>query len=398
MPRTDLHYKALPGSIWTLGFVSMFMDISSEMVHGLLPVFLVTILGASATSVGLVEGFAEGIALITRVFSGYLSDRTGKRKSLIITGYLLGTLTKPFFALATSVATVFGARAIDRVGKGIRGSPRDALIADLTPEHQRGAAYGLRQSLDSVGAFIGPLLAIALMTLLHDDFRRVFWLAVIPGLIAVGILVFFIREPERHAPAIVKAPVQVTQVNVLGAAYWTVLGLGIIFTLARFSEAFLLLRAEQLGLAANLVPGILVILSLFFALGAYPAGYLSDRIGRTTLLVLGLVTLTIADIVLAMAHSVLFVIIGSAIWGLHMAFTQGIFSALVADTCAQNLRGTAFGIFGLATGTAIIIASVLAGWLWDQYGAFATFLAGAGFSLLTLMGMLVLRKMRGTFH
>jgi MFS family permease len=382
----------LPRGIWALGLVSAFMDISSEMIHGLLPAFLVTVIGASATSVGLIEGAGEGFALITRVFSGYLSDRLERRKGLIVSGYLLGTLTKPLFALAGGVGLVFGARLLDRFGKGLRGAPRDALIADLAPAHQWGAAYGLRQALDSVGAFVGPLLAVAIMALTADDFRTVFWLAGLPGVVAVAILVLGVREPAGRTAKPVRAPVNATDLRRLDRAYWLVLGVGIVFSMARFSEAFLLLRAEAAGLAPGLVPLVLVIISLVYALGAYPVGLLSDRLGRLRLLGAGLAFLILADLILAAATGVWQVAAGAALWGLHLAFTQGLFSALVADTSSVSVRGTAFGVYGLVTGVAVLLASVLAGWLWDHYGAPATFLTGALFSLLALAGFEILRR------
>jgi MFS family permease len=382
----------LPRGIWALGLVSAFMDISSEMIHGLLPAFLVTVIGASATSVGLIEGAGEGFALITRVFSGYLSDRLERRKGLIVSGYLLGTLTKPLFALAGGVGLVFGARLLDRFGKGLRGAPRDALIADLVPAHQWGSAYGLRQALDSVGAFIGPLLAVAIMALTADDYRAVFWLAALPGAVAVTILIAGVREPARPSAKPARLPLNATDLRRLGRPYWQVLAAGVVFSMARFSEAFLLLRAEDTGLAPGMVPLVLVIISLVYALGAYPVGWLSDRVGRLHLLGAGLAFLIIADLILAAATGVWQVAAGAALWGLHLAFTQGLFSALVADTSAASVRGTAFGVYGLVTGVAVLLASVLAGWLWDRYGAPATFLAGALFSLLALAGFEVLRR------
>jgi MFS family permease len=382
----------LPRGIWALGLVSAFMDISSEMIHGLLPAFLVTVIGASATSVGLIEGAGEGFALITRVFSGYLSDRLKRRKSLIVSGYLLGTLTKPLFALAGGVGLVFGARLLDRFGKGLRGAPRDALIADLAPAHQWGAAYGLRQALDSVGAFVGPLLAVVVMALTANDYRTVFWLAGLPGAVAVTVLIWGVREPAGRTMKPVSLPVNATDLRRLDRAYWQVLGVGIVFSMARFSEAFLLLRAESAGLAPGRVPLVLVIISLVYALGAYPVGWLSDRVGRLRLLGAGLAFLILADLILAAASGVWQVTAGAALWGLHLAFTQGLFSALVADTSAVSVRGAAFGVYGLVTGVAVLMASVLAGWLWDRYGAPATFLAGALFSLLALTGFEVLRR------
>jgi MFS family permease len=385
--------RQIPRGVWALGLVSLFMDISSEMIHALLPVFLVTVLGAGATLVGVIEGVGEALALITRLFSGMLSDRLRRRKPLVLAGYLLGAVSKPLFALAGSASNVLGARSLDRLGKGIRGAPRDALIADLVSPDMRGAAFGLRQSLDSFGAVLGPLLALALMALTHDDYRTVFWYAFLPGLASVLIIVFLVREPPHpaHSPARLW---RLRDAALLGRAYWAVLALGVVFTLARFSEAFILLRAEQLGVAPTYVPLMLVILSLAFALGAYPAGHLSDRIGRARLLLPGVLALVAADAVLAFATGPLLVGVGAALWGIHMALTQGLFAALVVDTCPARLRGTAFGVFGLASGLAILCASVLAGLLWDLVGAPATFLGGAGFALVTGVGALALWRMR----
>jgi len=383
--------RPLPKTIWALGFVSLFMDISSEIIHSLLPLFMVSVLGASLTTVGFIEGLGEGLALIVRVFSGTLSDKLGKRKFLLVMGYSMGTLSKPLFALAQGAGLVATARSLDRIGKGLRGAPRDALVADLTPEDQRGAAYGLRQSLDSIGAFVGPMAAIVLMMLLANDFRSVFWLAVIPGAIAVTLLITVIKEPAKPASASNKDHLSATDVPALGSVYWLVLTVGMVFTLARFSEAFLLVRAQDVGLAAQWIPGILALLSLFYALGAYPAGKLSDRIGRGRLLNAGLLLLLLSHITLATATHYVHVAIGAALWGLHMAFTQGIFAALIADITGHQRRGTAFGLFGLASGIAVLLASVIAGLLWDQFGAAATFYAGALFTLLTLAGYSLLR-------
>ncbi len=372
----------IPRSIWMLGFVSLFMDISSELIHSLLPVFMVTSLGATMLVVGIVEGVAEATALIVKVFSGTLSDWLGKRKGLAVLGYGLGALSKPVFALAFSVHWVFAARFMDRIGKGIRGAPRDALIADLAAPEIRGAAYGLRQSLDTVGAFLGPLLAVALMLLWAGDFRAVFWFAVIPAALSVMLLIFGVREPEsgagRRSPA---SPIRWQTLAELGRAYWWVVAAGGVFTLARFSEAFLILRAQQLGLADTYAPLVLVVMNLVFAVSAYPMGRLADRMSHKTLLGLGLMVLVVADLVLANAQTLPAVAIGVAIWGLHMGMTQGLLATMVADTAPAHLRGTAFGFFNLASGIAMLIASVLAGVLWDQFGAAVTFYGGAAISV-----------------
>lgn len=379
--------RQIPVGIWMLGFVSMLMDISSEMVHSLLPLFMVGTLGASAFAVGLIEGLAESTALIVKVFSGTLSDYLGKRKGLALFGYALGALTKPIFAVANTTGIVLTARLLDRVGKGVRGAPRDALVADLAPPQLRGAAFGLRQSLDTVGAFLGPLLAVGLMLLWANDFRKVFWVAVIPGLLAVVLLLFGVREPERHQTGKRTNPVRRDNLKRLGAPYWWVVGIGAVFTLARFSEAFLVLRAQQGGIPIALVPLVMVAMNLIYAVSAYPFGKLSDRMSHSKLLALGLGVLVAADLVLAINDHWAVVLIGVALWGLHMGITQGLLATMVADTAPADLRGTAYGVFNLASGIAMLISSVLAGLLWDRLGASSTFYAGAVFCIVALIGL-----------
>ncbi len=378
----------IPRGVWVLGFVSLLMDISSEMVHSLLPLFMVTALGVSALTVGLIEGLAESTALMVKVFSGALSDYLGKRKGLALFGYALGALTKPLFAIAPGAGLVLTARLLDRVGKGIRGAPRDALVADITPAHLRGAAFGLRQSLDTVGALLGPLIAVGLMLLWADDFRAVFWVAVIPGLMAVGLLFFGLREPERAPAAKRTNPIRRDNLRRLSAAYWWVVAIGAVFTLARFSEAFLVLRAHQGGIALALVPLVMVAMNLIYALSAYPFGKLSDRMSHTRLLAVGLAVLCAADLVLASSNHWTVVLAGAALWGVHMGLTQGLLATMVADTAPADLRGTAFGFFNLVSGVAMLIASILAGWLWDSMGAAATFYVGALFCVIALAGLL----------
>jgi len=377
----------IPAGIWVLGFVSMLMDISSEMIHSLLPLFMVGTLGASASVVGLIEGLAESTALIVKVFSGAISDYLGKRKGLAVFGYALGALTKPLFAIASTSGMVLTARLLDRVGKGVRGAPRDALVADIAPPEVRGAAFGLRQSLDTVGAFLGPLLAVGLMLLWANDFRAVFWVAVIPGLLAVTLLLFGVREPERHVGEKRTNPIRRESLERLSGAYWWVVGVGAVFTLARFSEAFLVLRAQQGGIAVALVPLVMVAMNVVYATSAYPFGKLSDRISHKSLLASGLVVLIVADLVLAMNDHWTTVLAGVALWGIHMGMTQGLLATMVADTAPADLRGTAFGFFNLVSGLAMLVASVVAGLLWDQLGASFTFYAGAAFSVVALLGL-----------
>ena len=377
--------RQIPAGIWVLGLVSMLMDISSEMVHSLLPMFMVTTLGTSVLVVGLIEGLAEATALVVKVFSGALSDYLGKRKGLAVLGYAMGALSKPLFALAPGIGLIVTARLIDRVGKGIRGAPRDALVADIAPAHLRGAAFGLRQSLDTVGAFLGPLIGVGLMLLWANDFRAVFWVAVVPGLMAVALLWFGLREPQTNRPAGATNPIRRDNLRRLRAAYWWVVGIGAAFTLARFSEAFLVLRAQQSGIAMALVPLVMVAMNLVYAASAYPFGKLSDRMPHHRLLVWGLLVLVVADLVLARANGPAGVLLGVALWGIHMGMTQGLLATMVADAAPADLRGTAFGLFNLMSGGAMLLASVVAGGLWDVWGPAATFYAGAGFCVLTLV-------------
>lgn len=363
------------------------MDTSSELVHSLLPVFLVTGLGASMTSVGLIEGVAEATALITKIFSGTLSDYLGRRKALTALGYGLATITKPLFPLAGSVGMVLTARFIDRIGKGIRGAPRDALVADLSPPHVRGASFGLRQALDTIGAFAGPVLAIFAMGLLANDIRAVFWIAVIPALVSITILLAFVHEPDRKVETgTPRVPLRLADIGTLSGAYWAVVTVGGVLTLARFSEAFLVLRASDTGLAVALVPLVLVVMNLVYAASAYPAGVWSDRAGRRVVLLAGVGVLLLADLVLAAASDVWMVMGGVALWGLHMGLTQGLLATMVTDTAPPALRGTAFGVFNLVSGVALLVASMLAGLLWDRFGPSGTFAAGAIFSLFSLIG------------
>lgn len=378
----------LPAGVWALGFVSLLMDVSSEMIHSLLPLFMVGTLGASALTVGLIEGVAESTALIVKIFSGALSDYLGKRKALTVVGYALGAFTKPLFALAPSVGVVLTARFLDRIGKGVRGAPRDALLADIVPAEVRGAAFGLRQSLDSAGAFLGPLLAVGLMLLWANDFRAVFWVAVVPGVLAVALLIFGVREPEQHRGEKNTNPIRRENLKRLSASYWWVVGIGAVFTLARFSEAFLVLRAGQTGIPLALVPLVMVAMNLVYAGSAYPFGRLSDRMSHKALLAWGLVVLVAADVVLASNDHWGTVLLGVMLWGIHMGMTQGLLATMVADTAEADLRGTAFGFFNLVSGIAMLIASAVAGLLWDQLGASYTFYAGAAFCAVALLGVI----------
>lgn len=386
--------KALPPTVWALGFTSLFMDVSSELIHGLLPLFLVVNLGASAAILGLVEGIAEAAAQIVKVFSGWLSDTLRRRKLLAVVGYGLAAVTKPLFPLASTVSLVAFARLVDRIGKGIRGAPRDALVADVTPPEQRGAAFGLRQSLDTVGATLGPLAAIGLMALFDDDIRTVLWFAVIPAVISVAILLIFVRDPgppHAQATGAKRVPIKLRDLQGLGRFYWFVVGAGAVFTLARFSEAFLVIRAYDAGLPLGLAPAVIAVMSIVFALTAYPAGRLQDRFGARPPLLAGLAALVAADLLLAFGSGLVAVFLAIGLWGLHLGLTQGVLSALVAQAAPARLRGTAFGVFGLTVGVATLVASVIAGILWEVVSPEATFLAGAGFAGVAMVAFLALR-------
>lgn len=385
LPGGTVARPAIPRTVWMLGFVSLFMDLSSELVHSLLPVLLVTTLGASPMMLGLIEGVAEATALIVKIFSGAISDFVGKRRVLLLTGYGLAALTKPLFPLAGSAETVFVARFLDRIGKGIRGAPRDALVADVAPPEIRGACFGLRQSMDTVGAFLGPAAAIALMLVFAGNIRSVMWFAVIPAMLCVALIALGVDEPA-HASGEhrFRSPIRAGILKRFPARYWWVVLIGTVFTLARFSEAFLILRAQQLGLSATWAPAVMVVMSVFYTLSAYPVGILSDRMSRNHLLGVGLLLLVAADVVLAQTQSVAGAMLGVTLWGLHMGFSQGLLAAMVADTTPAELRGTAFGVFNLASGLCMLAASVLAGWLWETHGAAATFHAGAVFCVVAL--------------
>lgn len=397
--NTSAPWRALPLGIWAMGFASLLMDASSEMIHSLLPVFMVSVLGVSMVTVGVIEGIAEATAAILKVFSGTLSDYLGKRKMLMVLGYGLAAFTKPVFPLASSIGWVFTARFIDRIGKGIRGAPRDALIADITQPRLRGAAYGLRQALDSVGALIGPLLAVVFMMLFADDIRAVMWVAVIPAFISVALLIAYVREPEGAAPGgAAGAPLTLAAAKRLPLRYWMVVLVGAVFTLARFSEAFLVLRAQDIGLQLAYIPVVMVVMNIFYAGAAYPAGAAADRLSARTLLFVGLALLIAADLLLALVSSAPGVFAGASLWGLHMAFTQGLLSKLVADTAPADLRGTGFGLFNLISGGALLLASVIAGALWSALGASFTFLAGAGFAAVAACGLLATLRHRRRRH
>ena len=377
--------QKIPRGVWVLGLVSLFMDLSSEMIHALLPVFLVGTLGASATLLGLIEGAAEATAQIMKLFSGLVSDRFGNRKMLALLGYGVAAVVKPLFPLAQSVGTIFAARMADRVGKGIRGSPRDAMIADITPPEMRGAAFGLRQSLDTVGAFLGPLAAVGLMTYFADNVRSVLWFATIPAALAVLLLALGVKEPAVAKSTEKRPGFNLETAKLLGGNFWLVTLAGAMLMLARFSEAFLIIKASEVGLSARYIPLVLVVMSVVYSLTSYPAGAFSDVFGRRGLLLIGLAVLLLSDVVLGYSGSINTMFLGVALWGLHMGLTQGLLSAMVADAAPPHLRGTSFGVFSLVSGVVMLLASALAGYLWDTEGSRATFMAGASFTAMALV-------------
>lgn len=394
LSKSTSTWRRIPAGIWALGFVSLLADIASEMVHSLLPVFLVSVIGASVWAVGLIEGVAESTALMIRVFSGVLSDYFGKRKPLAVLGYGLGAASKPLFALASTANMVFVARMIDRIGKGIRGAPRDALVADLAPPELRGASFGLRQSLDTVGAFLGPLLAVALMLLWANDFRAVFWVAAIPGFLSVALLVMGVRELKTSGSSRRTNPISKRNLKRLSARYWWVVGIGAAFALARFSEAFLILRVQQGGLPLAYAPLVLVAMNIIYSAFAFPFGTLSDSTSHSRLLIWGLIVLVAADAMLAWSNRWTWAWAGVSLWGLHMAMTQGLLSTMVAAAAPAELRGTAFGFFNLVSGVSMLLASLLAGLLWDRFGAAYTFLAGGAFAFVASLLVLIYARDR----
>ena len=379
----------IPPGVWTLGFVSLLMDTSSELVHALLPLYMVGVLGASVFVVGIVEGVAEAIALMVRVFSGYWSDALSRRKPLVVLGYAMGAVSKLVFPLAPSLGFVVAARFVDRVGKGIRGAPRDALIADLTHPSVRGASFGLRQALDSVGAILGPLVAIVAIGYFAGDFRAAFWLAIPPAVLCVALLCIGVREADDRAARApdVNAKLSWRDVRRLDRRFVIVTVIASVLTLARFSEAFLVLRGQGVGLGTLGAPWVMVAMTVVYAACALPAGRLADRGHAKALLSAGAAALVASDVVLALAANSAGVLVGAGLWGLHMALTQGLLAALVAATAPPDLRGTAFGVFGLACGVALLVASALAGYLWQAIGPSATFIAGATFAGIAWMAL-----------
>lgn len=390
-----MNRPALPRSVWVLGFVSLFMDLSSEIVHALLPLFITVTLGASVTVLGAIDGVAEATASFAKLAGGRLSDKQQKRKPWILAGYGLAAVAKPLFALAGTPLTVLGARLVDRTAKGLRGAPRDALIADETPPEQRGAAFGLRQSLDTVGALLAPLAAAGLMICLAGDIRTIFWIAVIPAFVSVAIILFFLREPERHAGT-AKAPPLLQSFSEVDRGCRRVILVAFLFTLARFSEAFLMLKAVEAGLSLTLAPLVLVVFNLTYVALSFPAGALADRRDPRAILATGIGVLVVGNVVLATTTGLAGLVVGVSLWGAHMALTQGLFAKLIADVAPANLRATSFGLFHVATGISLLLASVGAGLIWDQAGSSAAFLASAGFAAVAGAMLWLMPRKRAT--
>ena len=375
----------MPATVWALGFVSLFMDASSELIHSLLPLFLSVSLGASMEAIGFIEGVAEAIAQLGKLVSGVLSDRIAARKPWMLAGYGLSTIVKPLFPLAAGIPMVAAARFLDRIGKGLRDSPRDALLADATPANVRGAAYGLRQGLDTTGAFLGPLAAAGLLILYADDIRSALWWAALPAVLCVLTLALFVPEPPKRTAPEPKPRPTLQNLHRLPFAFWITTAVAAALTLARFSDAFLILRGKSLGIGLATAPMIFVLMNAVYALISYPAGALSDRIGRRGMLAAGAIALIAADSTLALAQTPSLLWAGVALWGLHMGLTQGLLSAMVADAAPANLRGTAFGIFYAVSGFALLAASAGAGLLWESLGPGVPFATGAGLAALALL-------------
>ena len=384
----------LPRNVWVLGFVSLFMDLSSEIYHALLPAFITMVLGLPATALGAIDGIAEATANFAKLLSGRLSDRSLKRKPWVMAGYGLAALSKLLFPLAASAPAVMVARFADRIGKGIRGSPRDAIVADETPPEIRGRAFGLRQALDTVGALLAPLVAIGLMAWLASDIRAVFWIAVIPAGISFLLAWLALREPEQQLAPLKKSPF-FAGFKEVDKKTKRLLQIGFLSTLARFSEGFLILKGIDIGLSEAMSPLTLAIFNLAYVALAYPAGALSDRMRPKALLIAGMAVLVVGDLVLAKADSFGLLVVGTTLWGAHMALTQGIFARLIADSAPEHLRATSFGAFWFVTGIGTLVASLGAGWLWDREGASATFITSAIIAAVALAMLSLLKEERG---
>ena len=383
----------LPRNVWILGFVSLLMDLSSEIYHSLLPAFVTIVLGLPATALGAIDGVAEATASFAKLASGRLSDRSLKRKPWVVAGYGLAALSKPLFPLATSAPTVMVARFADRIAKGIRGSPRDAMIADETAPEIRGRAFGLRQALDTAGALLAPLVAIGLMAWFASDIRMVYWIAIVPAACSSLLALVALREPEQHLAPLKRSPF-FAGFKELDKETKRLLQVGFLCTLARVSEAFLILKGIDIGLSEAMSPLTLAVFNLAYVALAYPAGALSDRMSPRQILLAGMAVLILGNIVLAETGSFAGLLLGVALWGAHMALTQGIFSRMIADSAPEHLRATSFGAFWFVTGIATLLASVLAGNLWDSAGSSAVFFSSAAIAAAALAMLSLLQERR----
>ena len=383
----------MPRNVWVLGFVSLLMDLSSEIYHALLPAFITVVLGLPATALGAIDGIAEATANFGKLFSGRLSDQSRKRKPWVVAGYGLAALSKPLFPLAASAPAVMAARFADRISKGIRGAPRDAMIADETPAEIRGRAFGLRQALDTAGALLAPLVAIGLMAWLASDIRAVFWIAVIPAALSFLLAWLALREPEQRLAPSKRSPF-FAGFRQLDKQTRRLLQVGFLFSLARFSEAFLILKGMEVGLSEAMSPLTLAIFNLAYVVLAYPAGSLSDRMSPRILLMGGIAVLIAGNLVLAQAHNLALLALGTILWGAHMALTQGIFSRVIADSAPEHLRATSFGAFWFVSGVGALLASLAAGFLWDRDGSSATFIASAVVAAVALAMLSLLPEER----
>ena len=375
----------IPRNVWALGIVSLLMDLSSEMILSILPIFLVTGLGISVLSLGLIEGLAEGVASVIKAFSGALSDYLKKRKILIVIGYGISTLTKPFFALASTATWIFTARFVDRLGKGIRGAPRDSLIADSTSTKIRGTAYSLRQSLDTLGALLGPIIAIIILYLTTNNFRFVLWFAVIPAVLCIVVLIFGVKETTlKKNISSKKSYFLFKNFSKITPVIWLFFLIVFILNLGHFSEAFLLLRSQEIGLKVSFIPIVFVVMNVAYAIVAVPFGHLADRGGFFILIVCGFLILVLADIILALTNSVGWMFVGIIFWGIHLGMTQGLLLAMISKLSPLELRGTSFGLFHAITGIALLIASLIAGYLWQYYNSGLIFFVSA---IITSVGI-----------
>ena len=347
----------------------MLTAMSSAMIYSLLPVFMVRVLGISIASVGVIEGTAEATNSLIKIVSGAASDWIGRRKPLVVFGYTLSAVIKTIFPVAGTVSAVLAARVIDRLGKGIRDAPRDAFLADLTAKEIRGEGFGLRLALAISGFVVGPLIAIGLMKLSGDDFQLVFWIALIPAYLSLVVLFVAVKElPFNYDESQRRRPIRRGDIIALPAVFWWVVAIASLLSLARFSQAFLVLKAHDIGVDAAFVPMVLVVMYLVFSVAAYPFGVLADHLDRRLQLGIGTVILVGADVVLANASTVWLTMLGAALWGLQLGVTQGLLGATIADVAPDRLRGTAFGIYDVAIGVGTFIASAGAGALWMAGG------------------------------